>query len=297
MSTRVAELANGRDAAVLPALFQLTKPGITRLVLVTMLAGALAAPGAVDFVRLATALLATAIVVGGANALNMYWERDTDALMARTRARPLPSGRITPELALWFGVGSSLFGLVLLSAFVNPLSAGLAALALVSYVLVYTPLKRVTPWSLYVGAVPGAIPPLIGWAASTGSLARPAWLLFLVLLFWQLPHFVAIAIFRREEYERARIPVLPLVRGLRGAKHALARYSGLLFFVSLLPVITGDASAVYAALAAAAGAFFLALSLHGLKPQADRRWARATFFASMPYLVLLFAALVVDVRL
>lgn len=296
MSTRVVGLASRRDASLLPALVQLTKPGVTRLVLVTMLGGALAASRTIDTFGLATALFATALVVAGANALNMYRERDTDGLMARTRERPLPAGLMAPETALWFGAASALCGLALLLILVNALAAGLAAAALLSYVLVYTPLKHVTPWALHVGAVPGAIAPLIGWAACTGSLARPAWLLFLVLFLWQLPHFVAIAIFRREEYERARIPVLPLARGLGRAKRELVAYSVLLLLVSLLPVLSGDASSTYALLAAASGVAFVALACWGLGRRADRRWARATFFASMPHLVLLFAALVIDVR-
>jgi protoheme IX farnesyltransferase len=216
--------------------------------------------------------------------------------MERTRGRPLPAGRLSPELALWFGLASALAGVLALLVFVNPLAAGLATLALMAYVLVYTPLKRVTPWALHVGAVPGAIPPLIGWASSTGSLGRGAWLLFAILFFWQLPHFVAIAIFRRTEYERAHIPVLPLVRGLAAAKRSLVGYALLLLLVSLLPLLSGDAGVRYAALAALSGAVFVALALYGLRRSADHAWARTTFFASMPHLILLFTALVLDMR-
>jgi protoheme IX farnesyltransferase len=295
MNSRAEGLSPAREAAsALHAFVQLTKPGITRMVLLTTLCGALAAPGAPDLVTLAVSLLAMFGVVGGANALNMYWERDTDALMERTRSRPLPAGRLAPEQALWFGLAVAAGGLGLLVTLVNPLSAGLAALGLFAYVAVYTPLKKVTPWALYVGAIPGAVPPLVGWSSMVGSIGSLAWQLSLILLVWQLPHFVAISIFRSEEYRRAKLPVLPNVHGLPSAKRAMVLQSLLLLAATLLPVAAGDASLRYAAVATALGIGFVAVALWGQRAGADARWARVAFFVSMPHLAVVFAALVVD---
>jgi len=273
-------------------LLQLTKPRITRLVMITTLCGALVAPGPIKLWSLAIALVGVSFVVGAANAFNMYLERATDAAMERTKTRPLPAGRLAPELALWFASALAVVGLALVSSLVNPLAGLLSAIALLSYVLVYTPLKRVTPWALHVGAVPGAIPPLIGWASVTGSLSLPAFTLFLILFVWQLPHFLAIAIFRRGEYEKAKLRVLPAVKGLARTKFEIVAYLLLLLVVSLLPPLTGLGGASYVIIAAVLGAVFLGWGVYGLRAQAASRWARSLFFASMPYLVLVFGALV-----
>jgi protoheme IX farnesyltransferase len=286
-------LAGARIPVVLE-LFELTKPRVLALVMVTMLCGALIAPGPREPWTLALALSGTALVVGSANALNMFLERETDALMTRTRTRPLPSGRMQPELALWFGLGLGLIGLVVLGLWVNLLSAALTLLALSSYVLVYTPLKRVTPFALHVGAVPGAIPPLIGWASVTGSIGLPGLVLFAILFVWQLPHFLAIAVFRQSEYERASLSVLPSVRGLAATKRSIVGYSFMLVSVSFDPVVSGMAGWVYGSIAAAAGLWFLVHALRGLGPNAREAWSRTLFLASMPYLVVVFGALVVS---
>src|SRR5450432_727742 len=215
------------------ALLELGKPRLAGLVMVTMLCGALVAPGPRPLGRVLIAMFATALVVAAANALNMYIERDTDALMKRTASRPLPTGRLSPEAALWFARACGVVGLTLLVLWVNLASAALALLALLSYVLAYTPLKRSTSFALHVGAIPGAIPPLIGWASITGSLAPRALPLFLILLVWQLPHFLAIATFRREEYARAGLVVQPNVSGLVATRRWILIYSALLFAVSL----------------------------------------------------------------
>jgi heme o synthase len=289
----VPSVAAARDlSGVLVGLVQLTKPAVTRLVMVTMLCGALAAPGAIHVVKLLLALVGTAIVVGAANALNMYLERDIDAQMERTRGRPLPSGRLSPELALGFGVLSGLLGVSLLALCVNLTTASLALLALVSYVFAYTPLKRVTPFALHVGAIPGAIPPLLGWTSVTGSLTVPALAMFALLFVWQIPHFIAIALFRQREYERAGLRVLPAVRGVAAAKSAIVRYSALQLAVSTLPYFLGLAGPLYLWVAVPLGLAFLAFAASGLRESAGPRWARALFFASMPYLVIVFGILV-----
>jgi len=292
---RTVESARSETFGLASNLAQLAKPTITRMVLITTLCGALMAPVRIDTLRLGLALLGTGLVVAAANAFNMYFERDVDAAMERTRGRPLASGRLAPEIALWFSGITGVLGLGLLAFWVNPLSSALAAAALVSYAFVYTPLKRVTPYALHLGAVPGAIPPLIGWAAMTGSLALEPWFLFAILFVWQIPHFLAIAIFRQRDYEAAGLPVYPAVKGLAASKRAMVGYSLLMVGVSVLPLFAGVAGALYAAIAIPLGVAFTALAARGLEASAGERWARRVFLASLPYLVLVFGGLVVGV--
>lgn len=279
--------------SVAKALLQLTKPGVTRLVLVTSAAGALVAPQRLPLGQFMLSLVGTAAVVGAANALNMVLERDVDALMERTQRRPLPQGRLTPEEATIFGVVLAILGLSFLSFFVAPITGLLAAVALVSYVLVYTPLKRVTPMALHIGAIPGAIPPLLGWTSVTGRLDGPALSLFLVLFVWQLPHFLAISLFRQKEYRRAGLRVYAAELGAVRTRRAIVGYSLLMVAVSFLPLYFGLGSTAYAVLAALVGVPFILLSLVGLTARGDVRWARTLFFASLPYLVLIYGGLVV----
>lgn len=293
MSTTLQSVVSEpQQSGLVGPLVQLSKPGVTRLVMVTALCGALVAPASIDLLNLVVALVSTALVVAGANALNMYLERDVDAKMERTRRRPIPAGRISPELALWFGVGVSAIGITLLVSLVNLVAATLAGLALLSYVLVYTPLKRSTPYALHVGAVPGAIPPLIGYAAVAGQIDTPGFLLFLVLLVWQLPHFMAISIFRRADYRAAGLQVFPVAVGLARTKRAICFYSAALLAISLAPLALGIGGWAYAAIATISGLCFLAWGAYGLRAKDSISWARSLFLASMPHLVLLFAALV-----
>ena len=273
-------------------LLRLTKPRVTSLVLVTTACGAHVAPGPARPVRLIVTLLGVALVVGSANAFNMYLERDSDRAMQRTRLRPLPAGQLRPELAFWFASSLALIGLVGLTVLVNSLTALLTALAFGAYVLLYTPLKRVTPWALHVGAIPGAMPPLIGWASVSGSVNFAAFTLFAMLFVWQLPHFLAIAIFRQSEYEMAGLRVLPAVKGLAATKREIFGYLLLMMAVSLLPVYAGLAGFLYLSLALVWSSVFAAWGLYGLGRQAGARWARSLFFVSMPYLILVFGALV-----
>lgn len=286
-----SELASPRAWS---ALVELGKPRLAGLVMVTMLCGALVAPGPRPLGRLLIALFGTALVVAAANALNMYIERDTDALMKRTASRPLPTGRLSPEAALWFALACSVVGLSVLVLWVNLASAGLAFLALASYVLAYTPLKRSTGFALHVGAVPGAIPPLIGWASMTGSLAPRALPLFLILLVWQLPHFLAIATFRRQEYARAGLVVQPNASGLPATYRSILLYSALLIVVSLSPIALGMAGLWYAVVASLLGVGFFGFAAFGRGTKTVDRWAKLLFLASLPYLVLVYAALVIS---
>jgi protoheme IX farnesyltransferase len=294
MASSAQSLGAARDtASLLSAFVQLSKPRVTRMVVLTMLCGALMAPGSIDAVLLALALVGTAAVVAAANTLNMVLEGDVDALMERTRTRPIPAGRIAPEIALAFGIALTVVGLTLLFVVINPLTAMLAGVALLSYVLVYTPLKRVTPFALHVGAIPGAIPPVLGWTSVTGTLALPPLALFAILFVWQLPHFVAIAIFRQAEYEAAGIRVLPAVRGISAAKRGIVAYSVLQLAVSVIPWAIDFVSPLYLAVALPLGLAYVGYGLLGLRREAGQAWARKLFFASMPYLVLILVAIVV----
>jgi len=288
-------LARAGSRAQLAALLELTKPRVTALVMVTMVSGALVAPSPIQPFRLALALFATSCVVGAANAFNMWMERDSDALMSRTRRRPLPTGRVAPELALAFGSLLAVVGLTLLATSVSSMAASLGWFALSSYVLAYTPLKRVTTWALHVGAVPGAMPPLIGWASVTGSLSREAFALFAILFVWQIPHFLAIATFRAPEYARAGLKVLPNVEGLAASERSVLRYSVLLLFVSVAPAVLGIAPIGYGVVALVSSLAFLGFAVHGRRTLAPERWARRLFLASLPYLVVVFGAFVASV--
>jgi heme o synthase len=289
----VAEASAGDQGRLLTSLVQLTKPGVTRMVLATTWCGAAIAPGAlVSYGKLAAVLLGTTLIVASANTLNMFLEGDVDALMTRTRNRPIPSGRIAPEVALWFGLALGLVGLPVLAFLVNPLTAFIGAFALLSYVLVYTPLKRVTPLAVWIGAVPGAAPPLMGWTAMTGTVTAPALSLFLLLFVWQIPHFHAIAIFRADEYRRAGLQVLPVARSLEYTKFSIVAVLILQLFVSALPAFEGLGGRPYIAVATVLGAIYVAWGLAGLRPRAGARWARSLFFASLPYVLALFVTLV-----
>lgn len=276
------------------ALVELAKPRISGLVMITMLCGALVAPGPRPLFQLLVAMVGTALVVAAANALNMYIERDTDALMRRTASRPLPTGRLAPDVAVGFARVCGVVGLCMLVAFVNWASAVLAFLALVSYVFAYTPLKRSTGYALHVGAVPGAIPPLIGWASMTGSLAPRALPLFLILLVWQIPHFLAIATFRREEYARAGLVVQPNVSGLAATRRSILIWSVVLLVLSWSPLVLGMAGVWYGVVATLLGLAFLGFAAFGQRNKTPERWAKQLFVLSLPYLVLVYTALVIS---
>jgi protoheme IX farnesyltransferase len=274
-------------------LLALTKPRITALVLLTSTAGAVLAPGRISAGTWAVSLVGTALVVGAANALNMWWERDLDARMTRTRGRPLPAGRMAPEVALGFGLALACVSLPMLFA-VNRTTGSLGLIALLTYVVVYTPLKRHSHLALLVGAVPGAIPPLLGWSTVTGGVGLGGVLLFAVLFLWQVPHFAAIAIFRAQDYARAGLKVITVVQGERAARHTIAVYGVLLAATSLLFTPLGLAGLRYATVAAVLDAAFLALALRGLRPGASfrvGRWAKQVFGGSIVYLTLLIVAL------
>jgi protoheme IX farnesyltransferase len=275
-------------------LVSLTKPRVTFLVVATAAGGMWLAPHRSTPSAALVALGAIALVVSSANALNCWMERDSDRHMTRTAKRPLPAGRLDARLALGFGLALGAVAVPALSLFVNPLTGLLGAFALVSYVWIYTPLKQRSWTALLVGAVPGALPPLMGWTAATGKLELPGVLLFGILFVWQVPHFIAIALFRRAEYERAGILVMPSVLGERRAKLHAVLYCAALVPLSLLLVPLGVAGRAYAVVALLIGAVFLGVCIRGLRPDAGAPWARKLFGISLVYLTLLFAALIVD---
>jgi protoheme IX farnesyltransferase len=273
----------------------LAKPRLNLLVVFTTAAGLyLASPNGVALSVLLHTLMGTALIAGGAAALNQVWERDTDALMRRTRTRPIASGRLRPSQGLLFGLVLSTAGLIELAVGVNLISAGMAALTLGSYVLVYTPLKRRTSLATLVGAVPGALPPVIGWVAATGSLSLPALVLFGISFFWQMPHFLAIAWLYRDEYAAAGIPLLPVLEpdGRRTGRQALL-YSAALWPVSLLPPLVGLAGGLYLVVATVLGLTLIALSASFARDRSTVA-ARRLFLFSITYLPLLWGTLVAD---
>lgn len=275
-------------------LVALTKPRITALNLIATAGGfGLAHSGAPAATFLAT-LVGTGLVVGAANSLNCYLERDIDRHMGRTRNRPLPARRLPPQLALAFAIALALAGVPLLTAAVNPLAALLATSALVGYVFVYTPLKQHSSAALLVGAVPGAVPPLLGWAAATGKVELPGLLLFLLLFLWQVPHFLAISLYRRDDYARAGIKILPLEIGDAATRRKLVVYLAATVATSLMLVPLGAAKTLYLIAACVAGIGVLAHGLMGLRRDTGPRWARSFFMSTNLYLTLLMGALLVD---
>jgi protoheme IX farnesyltransferase len=291
---RASSLTLGAAAKTgsLAALLELTKPSLAALVMVTATCGALVAHGSLPLARLLVVLVATSLVVGAANALNMYAERDSDALMRRTHTRPLPSGRLSAEAALGFGVLTASLGLNVLGLVAGGLACALTLLAFVSYVFVYTPLKRVTHHALIVGALPGALPPLIGYAAVDGTLGLPAWFLFAFLFVWQMPHFLAIALFLQEDYRRGGMKVYSVACGPEATVRAARLWTVLLVLLTLLPALSSRIHPGYFAVVVPAGLAFLALVWIMPAELTRVRWARRVFFASMPYLVSVYAAFV-----
>jgi protoheme IX farnesyltransferase len=287
---------------------ELTKPRITLLCILMFIGGYFYSvvlqrelavsqgaghAGGTDALRLLFGLLGTWASVASANVLNMYMERKSDRSMTRTADRPLPSGRMSPLAALCFGLGLGVLSAVLL-ALVNTVTLVLGMIALLGYVLVYTPLKRVTPHALIIGAIPGAMPPLMGWTAHHGSLHPVGLALFGILLVWQVPHFVAIAIVHKDDYRRAGIKVLPVVAGERRAVNEALVYSLLLLVISLALVPLAGAGVFYALTASLLGCWMIRLCWQG-RSNFSKVWARRVFVASLVYLPVLTLVLVVEV--
>jgi len=279
----------------------LAKPRITLMVVITAAgglflagrAGRMDGPGpSVSLVVLT--LLGISLIVAGANALNMYIERDVDRRMDRTKNRPLPGGRMAPRTALWFGVITSAAAVPILAIGVNTLTALLAVIANLLYVFAYTPMKQHSQYALHVGAIPGAIPPLLGWTAGTGRIDAAGVVLFAILFLWQIPHFIAIALFRKADYARAGLVVTPNVTGELASRHTIIRWIFPGVAASLLVVPLGLAGRGYLVIASLLGAVFFTWGCYGLKAGTGNKWAKSLFGISILYLTALFAALAID---
>jgi protoheme IX farnesyltransferase len=286
-------LSVSRRSSLVGDYLALTKPRLNFLVVLTSAAGYYL--GAVDppaWQPMLQAVAGTALVAGGAAVLNQLYERDTDALMRRTRLRPLPDGRLTPDEARIFGLVLAATGLVLLAFTANLAAAGLAGATLVIYLIVYTPMKRHSSLATLVGAVPGALPPLIGWAAASGTVSIGGWALFAIVFLWQIPHFMAIAWLYRDDYGRAGFPMLPVVEpdGRRTGRQAVM-YAVVLMPVSIVPSFVGVSGTIYLCTAVGLGMALIWLAARFARTRTDAA-ARALFLASIAYLPLLWAAMV-----
>lgn len=276
-------------------LAELFKSRLTTLVLLTTAVGFhLGARGRMNFGLLFHTLCGTALVAAGAAALNQWLEREHDARMTRTEDRPLPSGRMQPDTALIIGGVATAAGLIHLALLVNLLTSVIGAITSISYLFIYTPLKRVTPLNTVIGAIPGALPPLMGWTASRGYVSAEGWSLFAILFFWQLPHFLAIAWLYREDYAKGGFMMLPVVdpQGTRTGRQAVSHTLGLLT-ISLFPVLLGLTGGLYLAGALLLGGVFLAAAIRFAR-HLSRPSARQLFLVSIIYLPLLLALMVFD---
>ena len=274
--------------------FALLKPRVMSLVVFTGFTGLYLAPGALHPVLALTAMLCIALGAGASGAINMWYDRDIDALMARTRMRPVADGRIEPGVALGFGVSLAAASVALMGLAVNLMAAALLLLTILFYVFVYTMwLKRRTPQNIVIGGAAGALPPVVGWAAVTGDVSLFALVLFAIIFIWTPPHFWALSLYRAGDYHKAGVPMLPVVAGARITKQHMLAYTLLLFPVALAPALLGFASLFYGACAALLGGLFLIAALRVLSREGHRP-ARQMFGFSILYLFLIFFSLIVD---
>ncbi len=277
------------------AYVELTKPRITSLIVLTSAAGfCLGSPGPLNYVLLLHAMIGIALLSSGIGTLNQFIERDLDRLMRRTVERPLPSKRLLPAEALWFGVLLTAGGEVYLTAFVNTLSAVLGLTVIAGYLFLYTPLKTRTSLSTAIGAFPGAMPPFIGWVAARGQVDVGAWVLFAILFLWQFPHFLAIAWMYREDYGRAGIMMLPVVEpDGRVTGQQIIAYTLMLVPISLLPTVLGISGRIYFVAALVLGLLFLLSAVRAALSKSNQH-ARQLLLASVLYLPLLFGVMVLN---
>jgi protoheme IX farnesyltransferase len=288
----------GTAGATVGDFLVLMKPRVMSLVVFTALVGMVAAPGNLHPVLGAIALLCVAAGAGASGALNMWYDADIDARMARTAARPIPRGHVMPEEALAFGAVLAIFSVLTLGLLVNWTAAALLTLTIAFYVFVYTIwLKRRTPQNIVIGGAAGAFPPMIGWASVTGTVSVESLLLFLIIFMWTPPHFWALALYRRRDYERAGVPMLPVAAGPDETRRQIMMYSVLLVAFTAVPAFTGLGGIVYLIAATLLGCMFLALALRVYRVREGRaadRAAKQMFTFSIVYLFLLFAALLFE---
>ena len=273
---------------------ELLKPRVMSLVVLSGFAGLMVAPGDLHPVLIAVAVLCIAVGAGASGAINMWYDRDIDAVMQRTRKRPIPAGRVDPQEAVSFGIVLAIGAVTLMTLAVNWLAAGLLALTIAFYVFVYTMwLKRRTPQNIVIGGAAGAFPPMIGWAAVTGEVSLGSIALFLLIFMWTPPHFWALALYRTGDYAKAGVPMLPVVAGARATKAQMLVYTVLLFPLALAPWALGLTGAVYAVAAVLLGAMFILAAVRVWFDGGERA-ARQMFAFSIVYLFLLFTLLIVD---
>ncbi len=274
----------------------LTKPKVQSLLLLTTVCTMLVA-GDPSVGLVALTVIGGYLSAGGAGAVNHWYDRDIDARMARTASRPIPAGRVSPRAALVYGVVLAALSFVLLATTVNLLAAALALAGFLGYVFVYTVwLKRRTPQNIVIGGAAGAVPPLVGWAAVTGGLAGMPLYLFAIVFFWTPPHFWALSLLMREEYARVGVPMLPVARGEAETRRQILLYAFLLYAVTQLPFCAGGLGVLYLVSSLVLGALFIG-GAYVLLRRADRRSALRLYLFSLAYLALLFASMVVDVKL
>ena len=289
-------VAGSQIRQVLADYAQLTKPKVQSLLLLTTVTTMYVA-GDPSLGLVALTVLGGYLSAGGAGAVNHYYDRDIDAQMARTADRPVPSGRVAPKAALWFGIALAAASFVLLSATVNVLAAFLALTGFLGYVFVYTMwLKRTTPQNIVIGGAAGAVPPLVGWAAVTGTLDPTALYLFAIVFYWTPPHFWALSLLMKDEYARVGVPMMPVARGEVETRRQIVLYTVLLVVLTLLPCVFGMFGLVYGVAAVGLGAAFMTLSVR-LQRRADRGAALRTYLFSLGYLAALFCAMVLDTQL
>jgi heme o synthase len=274
---------------------ELAKPRVVLMVLITAFVGFYVGSAEVpNYLELLQMLFGTALAAGGTLALNQYLERDTDSVMERTRHRPLPDGRLQPREAAWFGLLVTMGGLVYLALAVNLMSAAVTAVITVTYLVLYTPLKRKSSLCMLVGAVPGALPPVIGWVAAGGALTVDAWVLFAILFLWQVPHTLAIARLYRDDYAKAGIRFLPVIDPDGGSTNRqIVSHCAALLVVSLLPTLLGAAGQIYFAVALLLGIGFLASGIR-LAMESTLGRARRLLYASLIYLPALLLVMALD---
>ncbi len=297
MNTSTVAVTTGlRARQVLADYVDLTKPKVQSLLLLTTVT-TMEVAGSPSVERVALTCLGGYLSAGGAGAVNHYWDRDIDARMRRTATRPIPSGRVSPAAALRFGFALAALSFLLLSLTVNVLAASLAFGGFVGYVGVYTMwLKRRTPHNIVIGGAAGAMPPLVGWAATRGSLSWTAIYLFAIVFYWTPPHFWALSLLMKDEYAEVGVPMLPVVKGERETRRQIVLYTLLLYAVTQLPFCAGEFGGVYLVSSIVLGLAFVTGSVL-LFRRADRRTALRLYLFSMVYLALLFATMVADVKL
>ena len=288
--------AHGQEIA-LKDFIALLKPRVMSLVVFTGIVGMVLAPGALHPVLAIVAILCIAVGAGAAGAINMWYDRDIDALMSRTKNRPIPAGRVPPDIALGFGITLAVASVAIMALAVNGVAAGLLAFTIFFYIVVYSMgLKRRTPQNIVIGGAAGAFPPMIGWAAVSGDITIASIILFAIIFLWTPPHFWALALYKKGDYDKASVPMLPVVAGREVTAWQMLIYTAALLPVTLLPCVIGLSGMVYGVGALALGLLFLASAINVIRDQSERS-ARRMFPFSILYLFLIFVLLLVDQNL